>query len=469
MNKSLNSRRVVWASLGIAVMIFFALIFVGQQTAKRLEAQAVQTANSVATSAQATAQSVGTQSAQTAAAQATQAMATAHAQATAKIEGTKQIDLNLFPNGEIKVAVHVPLSGFAAEWGQDTLDGAQLALAQRSSSLVNLGFNVSIAAYDDQANPDVGVENARQMVRDSSVLCVVGPLFSGVAMFASDEYHAAGLAMVSPLASRPELTERGYAEVNRLIGREDRQGIAAAQYAHSQGINSVYIVYPSFSQSTAEGFKTTAEALGMSILGFQLAEQNEQLSALAEQIAPLNPDAVYFTGIYDQAAPFFSQLRAKGYLGLFLGSDGLDDPQFLQLGGPSLKAGKGVVYTTLLDTYNSTNGFPFAQSFNQNFEAYFGHLPKTTALAIQGYDAMSVCLQAIENTIRQKGNIITRDDVARAIRSLQDFQGIRRTISFDEKGDLTHADYLIYQVTAASPASWRTNAFLGAVEISVSP
>lgn len=469
MKKSESLRVVLLGGFGIALIVFLVLVFIGQQTAKRLEVQAINTANSLATSVQATMQASGTQSIQTAAAQATQVMATVNAQATAKIEGTKQIDLNLFPNREIKVAVHVPLSGAEAERGRDVLEGAQLALSQRSSSLVNLGFNVSIVPYDDQGNPDIGLENARQTVRDSSVLCVVGPIFSSIAVFASEEYHTAGLAMVSPLATREELTERGYTEVNRIIGREDRQGIAAAQYAHSQGIASVYIVYPSFTQNNADEFRKTAEALGMNILGNQLAEQDEQLVALAEQIASLNPDAVYFTGAYDKAAFFFSQLRAKGYLGLLIGTDWLDDPQFLQLGGSSLKAGKGVIYTTLIDSYNSTSVFPFVQSFAQDFEMYLGHPPKTVAFAMRGYEAMAICLQAIENTIRQKGNIVMRDDIAKAIRSLRDFQGVGRTISFDEKGDLMYADYLVYQVTAPAPNLWRTNSFLGAVQISTAP
>lgn len=322
-----------------------------------------------------------------------------------------------------------------SENGRDALEGVELALAQRAQSIVSLGFNVAIAPYDDRAIPDIGLENARQIVRDSSILCVVGHLNSGVAIPASDEYHKAGLAMVSPTATNFLLTERGYAEINRIIGRDDHQGFAAAQYAHSQGIQSVFIVYQ-FRENIATSFKKGAEVFNINILGFEMLEP-DQASVLVEQIALLNPDAVYLESNYDQAAPFFKLLREKGYMGLLMGPDSLDHPDLL-LAGPALKSGRGTVYTVVGDIYNVRASFPAVQQFNQDFQAYFGHPPKTIFYAIKGYDAMSICLKGIEDTIRQKGHILKREDVAASIRALQDFPGISYpAIDFASNGDLS--------------------------------
>jgi branched-chain amino acid transport system substrate-binding protein len=466
MNKPGNRGMLFWGLLFLGVIIFSVLVFVGQQTANQLKVQAENTARSAATSMQSTAQAQSAQTLDAVAGQATQAMATANAQATAKIEGTKQIDLNLFPNATIKVAVHLPLSGFMPENGQFTLEGAELALAQRVQPIVNLGFNVIIAPYDDQGNPDIGVANAQQIARDSSILCVVGHLQSGVAIPASEEYHAAGLAMVSPAATKPELTDRGYAEINRIIGRDDTQGFAAAQYAHSQGIQTVFVVRQV--GHIASIFKKGAEMLGMNVVGFESAETSEQLSALTDQIVLLNPDAVYLESTYDRAAPFFKSLREKGYMGLLMGPDWLDHPDLL-LAGPALQSGKGTVYTVVGDLYNERASFPAIQQFNQDFQAYFGRPPQNMFFATKGYDAMSVCLKGIEDAIRQKGSVLTRDDIARAIRALRDFPGVSTPfISFDSNGDLSNADYPIYQVTATSAASWH-NTFLGAIGVPANP
>ncbi len=466
MNKPANRGILFWSLLLLGVIIFAILVFAGLQTANQLKIQAENTAQSAATSVQFTAQAQSAQTLEAVAGQATQAMATANAQATAKIEGTKQIDLNLFPNATIKVAVHLPLSGFLSENGRDALEGAELALVQRAQPIVNLGFNVVIAPYDDQSQPDIGLANAQQIVRDSSILCVVGHLNSGAAIPASEEYHAAGLAMVSPAATKSALTDRGYAEVNRIIGRDDIQGLAAAHYAYSQGIQTVFVVRQA--GHIASLFKKGAETLGMNVVGFESAETSEQLSALTDQIVLLNPDAVYLESTYDRAAPFFKSLREKGYMGLFMGPDWLDHPDLL-LAGPALRSGKGTVYTVIGDIYNERAYSPMVQQFNQDFQAYFGHPPQNIFFATKGYDAMSVCLKGIEDAIRQKGSVLMREDIARAIRALRDFPGVSvPSISFDSNGDLANADYPLYQVTATSAASWH-NTFLGAVGVPATP
>jgi len=121
----------------------------------------------------------------------------------------------------IKVATQTPLSGGQSAIGVDIKNGAQLALEQLSGPLTSMSFTVQMAPYDDQANPDIGVANAKQIVADPTVLCVVGHYNSGVQIPSSEEYHNAGLPNVSPANTNPKVTTRGYLEVNRIVGRDD--------------------------------------------------------------------------------------------------------------------------------------------------------------------------------------------------------------------------------------------------------
>jgi branched-chain amino acid transport system substrate-binding protein len=60
----------------------------------------------------------------------------------------------------------------------------------------------------------------------------------------SEEYHTAGLAFVSPANTNPVVTTRGYAEVNRVVGRDDVQAPVAEAYAFNElGAKSVYIIH----------------------------------------------------------------------------------------------------------------------------------------------------------------------------------------------------------------------------------
>ncbi len=85
--------------------------------------------------------------------------------------------------------------------------------------------------FDDQANPDAGVANAKRIVSDPAILAVVGHYNSGVQIPSSEVYHTSGLANVSPANTNPKVTTRGYMEVNRIVGRDDVQGVVGADFA----------------------------------------------------------------------------------------------------------------------------------------------------------------------------------------------------------------------------------------------
>ena len=48
----------------------------------------------------------------------------------------------------------------------DIKNGAELALSQLSGPLTAMGFKVELAAFDDQADPNTGVANAKKIVSD---------------------------------------------------------------------------------------------------------------------------------------------------------------------------------------------------------------------------------------------------------------------------------------------------------------
>src|SRR5512147_1150384 len=139
----------------------------------------------------------------------------------------------------IKIATQSPLSGDMSVVGVDIKRGAELGVEQMGAALTGMGFKIEVAPFDDQGNPDTGVANAKQIVSDPAILCVVGHYNSGVFIPSSEVYHTAGLANVSPANTNPKVTTRGYAEVNRIVGRDDVQGVVGADFAASKGIKSV--------------------------------------------------------------------------------------------------------------------------------------------------------------------------------------------------------------------------------------
>jgi branched-chain amino acid transport system substrate-binding protein len=318
-----------------------------------------------------------------------------------------------------------------------------------------MGFDVQLAPFDDMANPDTGVANAKQIVADPAILCVVGHYNSGVQIPSSEVYHSAGLANVSPANTNPKVTTRGYAEVNRIVGRDDVQGKVGADFAASKGMKSAFVVHDksAYGQGIAEFFKQEAAAKGMTIAGFEGTEEKANFDALITPIMAANPDVVYFGGMAFQAAVLFKQARDRGYKGMFLSDDGFDSSDSTKIGGQALLDGTGTYYSTVS---GPASVYPDTAKFIADFKAAYNSDPQP--FAAQGYDAMAMCLKAIENSAKASaGEVPTRADVAKAVRALTDYKGITGTFTFNSIGDPVTAQYFIIQVVSADPAKWSSN------------
>src|SRR5438034_972821 len=69
--------------------------------------------------------------------------------------------------GTIKIATQSPLSGGQAALGEGIKLGAQLAIEKFRGNLVKMGYKVELVPFDDQAKPDVGVANAKNINADA--------------------------------------------------------------------------------------------------------------------------------------------------------------------------------------------------------------------------------------------------------------------------------------------------------------
>ena len=367
--------------------------------------------------------------------------------------------------GTIKIATQSPLSGGSAAVGEGIKNGAQLAVEQLSDGLKAMGFTVQLVPFDDQAKPEVGVANAKNIVSDPAILGVVGHYNSGVAIPSSEEYHNAQLVQVSPANTNPKITDRLYAEVNRVCGRDDIQGVVGEQFALQElKVKSVYILHDktTYGQSIADFFRQAAEKDGIKVLGFEGTEERANFDPILTPIQAANPDLVYFGAIYDQAGILFKQARDKGIKATFMGPDGLDSADLVRIAGD---AANGMYYTTVA---GPVSYYPEAAKFAADYKARFGK--DAEPFAAQSYDSAALILKAIEAAAKAGNNQMpSRAAVRDGVRALKDFKGITGTINFDSKGDPAVAKYFVIQVVSADPAKWGENKAVKTLEIAAPP
>ena len=351
--------------------------------------------------------------------------------------------------GTIKIATQSPLSGGQAALGEGIKLGAQLAVEKFKGNLEKMGYKVDLVPFDDQAKPDVGVANAKNIIADKEIMAVIGHLNSGVAIPSSEVYKEVNVVMISPANTNPVVTDRGYPNVNRVCGRDDVQGVVGAEFAHGTlKVKSVYIIHDKtqYGQSIAEFFKADSEKKGVKVLGFEGTEEKSNFDPILTPIKAKNPDLIYFGGIYDQGAPFFKQAREKGIKAKLMGPDGMDSSDLTKI------AGKAVVGMNYTSAAGPASALPKAKAFVDEFKKKFGKNPEP--YAAEAYDAATIAIKAIEEAAK-KGKV-TREDVATAVRHTK-LSGITGDIAFDSKGDRLKAQYFVLTVVSDDPGKWGDN------------
>jgi branched-chain amino acid transport system substrate-binding protein len=365
--------------------------------------------------------------------------------------------------GTVKIATQSPLSGEQSAVGEGIKLGTQLALDQLKGPIEKLGFKVELVPFDDQAKPDVGVANARNMITDKQILAVIGHYNSGVAIPSSEVYKEVSLVEVSPANTNPLITDRNLANVNRVCGRDDVQGAVGAEFAKSLNVKSAYVIHDktTYGQSVAEFFRDNAKKHGIQILGFEGTEEKSNFDPILTPARAKNPGLIYFGGIYSQAAPLFKQAREKGIKARFLGPDGLDSSDLAKIGG---KAVVGMNYTTVA---GPVAVYPKAKDFAKAYKEKFGKDPEP--FAAQSYDSTAIALKAIEAAIKGAGgNMPSREAVSAAVRKVK-HDGLTGNIEFDGKGDPKKALYFVMQVVSEDPAKWNSNEEVKRLEIAAPP
>lgn len=346
----------------------------------------------------------------------------------------------------IKVASSTPLSGSQAAVGESIKLGAQIAVEEQKDAFTKLGFNLVFDPQDDQADPKVGVAVAQKLIADKEVLAVDGHYNSGVAIPSSEVYKTDNLLEVSPANTNPKITDRRLPDVNRICARDDEQGPFGADYAvNTLKAKKIYVIddKTTYGAGVADTFEARAKADGATIAGRDGITTGEtDFSAVLNNVAAAKPDLVYFGGMYPEGSLILKQMRDKGINALFMGADGMDDPQMAKIAGSAVV---DAYYTTAAFDINSTpEGKAWAAKYYKEFNQQPG------AYAVYGYDAMNVILEGIKKAIADNGGKLpSRLQVSHAARTTKNFKAISTIVTFDDKGDNINAKLYMKQYKTA--------------------
>ena len=335
---------------------------------------------------------------------------------------------------EVKIGHVGPLTGGIAHLGKDNENGARLAVEEANAAGIKIdGKDVkfTFVAEDDQADPKVGTTVAQKLV-DAKVAGVVGHLNSGTSIPASPIYNQAGIPVISGSATNPKLTEQGFKNQFRVVGRDDQQGPAIASYlatAKKPKLVAVIDDATAYGEGIANEVEKTLKAANIKVLPREKGtDKTTDWKAVLTKLRGRNPDAVFYGGMDATGGPLMKQGRELGMKAVFSFGDGACTDKMKELAGD---AAEGLLC--------SQAGIPPQAASKKFLDAYKKKFNSDPILyAPFTYDAVFLLIEAMKKA--------DSADPKKYLPELQkiSYTGATGQIAFDEKGDRKDAEMTIF-------------------------
>jgi len=337
------------------------------------------------------------------------------------------------PGQTIKIGMGAPMTGDNAGFGQDISQGAKIAMTDGGQFN---GFSFEMVAEDDGGTAEGGAAVANKFVADPTIAAIEGHIFSGATKAAIPIYEKAGLPMMSPSATNPDLTKSGSKVFNRLVFTDAFQGKAAAEYLFNNlKVTQLAILHDgqAYGQGLAQVTNDTFKQLGGTVVAFQAITPGESdYSAVLADIASKKPQAIFFGGYVAEAVVIVNQMKQSGLDGvIFFGDDGTYGKDFIDRSGAN---GEGAYATSLIPATSDAKA-----KFDADYKAAYGTDPgKLSPYSWTAYDAGAVLIKAIREVgvLGADGNLyIPRSALIAAVRGTKDYQGLSGVVTCDATGE----------------------------------
>lgn len=333
---------------------------------------------------------------------------------------------------EIVIGVAGPMTGDQSKLGGDLERGVRLAVEEWNGRGGVSGKKIRMEIGDDQHDPKQAVSVANKMV-NSGAIGIVGHFNSSASIPAASVYHAAGIPMITPASTNPQLTQQGYWNVFRVCGRDDQQGKVAADFVIQKlKAKRLAILHDktTYGQGLAEEFRKNLAAGKVDVVSFDgITQGDKDFRGILTSLKGKNPELFFFGGIFPEGGLLARQAKEVGLTAPMMSGDGVIDPKFIEIAGA---AAEGTHLTFTSDPEKT----PQAKGFLEKYKAQYGG--ELAPYAIYAYDAANILLTALSQTNSADGK-----KIADTIRNLK-YDGALGHIEFDEKGDVKKSPYVVW-------------------------
>ena len=336
----------------------------------------------------------------------------------------------------IKIGIAGSHTGDLASYGLPTVKAAELIAKSVNAKGGILGKNIQLLVEDEACKPELASNAATKLV-SARVDAVVGHICSGATKAALRTYKDAGIIVISPSATSPELSLSGqYPNFHRTIAPDDTQARLVADFVlKTLKLNKIAVIHDKgdYGKGFAEYAKIFLEQSkdAKVVLYEGITPGAVDYSAIVQKIKYSGADAVIYGGYHPEAASVVQLMRKRNMKTIFISDDGVKDQTFVKV---AAAAAEGVYASGPKDTTNN----PLAiAAINEHKKAY-GTEPG--AFYLNAYSAMLALVNSIN-----KAKSTEYHAVRKALRTHFTDTPLGK-IKFNDKGDAIGVGFSMYQV-----------------------
>jgi branched-chain amino acid transport system substrate-binding protein len=290
----------------------------------------------------------------------------------------------------VTVGAIFPLSGGVAFYGNESRDGALLAIEEINAAGGLLGKKIVLLSEDDEGDAAKAVNALTKLVERDKVTIIMGSSTSGPTQAMAPLAQSKKAILISPSATNEDVTRAGD-YIFRACFIDPFQGVVGADFAYDTlGCRKAAVIYDAgadYNTGLADSFKTQFRKLGGQVVADEAYQTGDvDFNAQVTRIRAAQPDVVYLPNYYNDVSLQAKALRDQGVNCALVGGDGWD----------SLvdNAGDEVLNGFWSSGFASDTTDPRGVAFVKAFEARFRR--PASQFAALGYDTFMLVANGIK-------------------------------------------------------------------------
>ena len=290
----------------------------------------------------------------------------------------------------VTIGAIFPLSGGVAYYGNESRDGALLALEEINAAGGLLGKKLALISEDDEGNAEKTVNAFTKLTSRDKVTIILGSSTSGPTQAISTLAQRNKVVLISPSATNIDVTKAGD-YVFRACFIDPFQGVVGADFAYKTlGNRRAAVLYDAgadYNTGLAEAFKNQFKAIGGQVVADEAYQTGDvDFNAQVTRIKAVNPDVVYLPNYYNDVSLQAKQLRDQGVNCALVGGDGWDS----LIDNAGNEALNGFWSSGFASDTTDPKGVAFVKAYQARFNR------PASQFAALGYDTMMLVVDGIK-------------------------------------------------------------------------